>query len=535
MQGDASGTAPRWWERRETVIALVLVSIVPLLWPPFPPLVDLPGHMGRYAVQLGYDQSPVLRGWYGFKWALIGNLGVDLAIVPLAKLFGIELAAKLIVIVTVALTGGGLLWIAREVHGRIPPTAIAALPFAYGHPVMFGFVNFALAMALALCAFALWLRMARKGNTRFRPYVFLPLSIALWVCHTYGWGMLGILAYSAELVRQWDIRHIRHRPFWQGPAYAAWHCLPMAVPALLMLAWRSGAVSGQTGDWFHWQWKWLWLVQTLRDRWWHFDVAALWVVMGLLAGAAISRRLEYSRNLVASAMFLAVVFALLPRVVFGSAYADMRLTPYIFAIAIVAIRLTSRAGARFAAGLALVSLGFFAARTAATTASLAIAARDQAQSLVALDHVPVGARLVSFVGTRCGRPWPLNRSWHLPGMALVRRQAFSNDQWDMAGAQLLTVRKADASRWSHDSSQVVTGVRCRFDKWWSLPDSMAGLPRAAFDYIWLIDPPHYDPAIMTGTTLLWTDGHNALYHVNPVAAPSVPGHIHETVGRRPLL
>ena len=507
------GEAVHWWERRETVIALVIIGLIPLLWPTIPPLVDLPGHMGRYAVQLGYDDNPVLREWYGFKWSLIGNLGVDLLIIPMAKLFGVELGTKLIVIAIAALTGGGYLWIAREVHGRVPPTALFALPFVYGHPFMFGFVNFALAMALALCGFALWLRMARLGATRLRPYVFLPLSLLLWVCHTYGWGMLGVLAFSAELIRQLDIRAERGRAWWQGPFYAAWHCLPMAAPLVLMIAWRSGAVSGVTGDWFNWKWKWIWLTQTLRDRWWHFDIAALAIATAMLVFALFSRRLKYSRNLVASALFLAAVYTLLPRIVFGSAYADMRLTPYAFGIAIVAIRLSPRATPRFAATLAVLGLLFFGLRTAGTTASLAIAGRDQAHSLAALEHVPRGARLVSFVGTRCGRLWRLNRSWHLPGIAIVRRHAFSNDQWDMAGAQLLSVRKNDALRWNHDPSQVVTGERCPHDKWWPLPWSMARVPRAAFDYVWLIDPPWYDSAIMAGTTLVWTDGHNALYRI----------------------
>ena len=63
----------------------VLLAVVPLIYPPIPPLVDVPGHMGRYAVQL--DPAP-FRDWYEFRWKLIGNLGVDLLIEPLGRLFG---------------------------------------------------------------------------------------------------------------------------------------------------------------------------------------------------------------------------------------------------------------------------------------------------------------------------------------------------------------------------------------------------------------------------------------------------------------
>ena len=113
-------TPPEWWNRRSVLVACVLLALVPLLLPTIPPLVDVPGHMGRYAVQL--DPVP-FRDWYAFHWQLIGNLGVDLLIEPMGRLFGVELGTKLIVMAIPALAVAGLLWIAREVHGRVPPTA----------------------------------------------------------------------------------------------------------------------------------------------------------------------------------------------------------------------------------------------------------------------------------------------------------------------------------------------------------------------------------------------------------------------------
>jgi hypothetical protein len=92
-----AGPQRGWWEHPWLLLALVLLAAVPLLWPQIPPLVDLPGHVGRYRVQLGIDESPFLSRYYSFDWALIGNLGVDLLIEPLGRLFGLELGVKLIV------------------------------------------------------------------------------------------------------------------------------------------------------------------------------------------------------------------------------------------------------------------------------------------------------------------------------------------------------------------------------------------------------------------------------------------------------
>jgi hypothetical protein len=498
-----------WWERRTTVILLVLLSMIPLLWPTVPPLVDLPGHMGRYRVQLDYDQSAILRDYYGFKWSLIGNLGVDLFIIPLSKLFGLELATKLIAISIPAMTVAGLLWIAREVNGRVPPTALFALPLAYGHPFLFGFINFALSMALALLAFALWLRLARLGHVRLRAAFFAVIGPLLWLTHTFGWGTLCVLAFSAELIRQ----HDRGGSWPLALFWAGVHCLSLAPPILLMLLWRSGQVGGQTADWFNWTRKGEYLVETLRDRFKLYDQMSLVPFVLVILYGLFSRHAETSRNLRASALLLIAVFIFLPRIVFGSAYADMRLTPYMIAIAVIAVRMRPSASPRMMQVIALVGLIFFASRITSTTYSFARASREADTALAALDHVPVGGRLITFVGDSCRKVWPLSRLSHISGMAIVRRQAFSNDQWDMAGAQLLTIRKRDAIGFRGDPSQVVTAAWCRTDKWRPLGWSLMNFPRAAFDYVWLVHPPRFDPAGLRGLTLVWSGGPNALYRV----------------------
>ncbi|CAN5206814.1 hypothetical protein BH09PSE3_BH09PSE3_02240 [soil metagenome] len=497
-----------WWERRSTVIMLTLIAVIPLLWPTIPPLVDLPGHMGRYRVQLDGDGSAV-RHFYNFHWALIGNLGVDLLIIPMAKIFGLELGVKLIVMAIPALTVAGLLWIAREVHGRIPPTAMFALPLAYGHPFLFGFVNFALSMAFALLGFALWLRLGRLGHQRLRAGAFLLIAPLIWVTHTFGWGMLCVLAFSGELIRQHDRGIGWVRAFFN----AGVQCLSLAPPILLMLLWRSGHVSGATSDWFRWYRKWEWFQKTLRDRWEWWDEGSVALLCLLFFAAIVSRRLTVSRNLAVTGLFLLAAFICIPRIVFGSAYADMRLTPYLIAIPIIGIRLRPSAKPWLAKGLAITGLTFFGARMASNTVSFLIASAGYDRALTALNYVPENARLVSFSGHDCRDLWSTNRMEHLGGIAVVRKRAYSNDQWDMVGAQLLTTNKPDAHYFKADPSQVVTTGPCR-NRWKPLNWSLRMLPRDAFDYIWLMDPPAFDPALTTGMTLIWQSGTDRLYRID---------------------
>ncbi|RYE02149.1 MAG: hypothetical protein EOP61_09300 [Sphingomonadales bacterium] len=532
------GEALHWWQTRWFVALCTLLATVPLLWPEIPPLVDLPGHMGRYRVQLVYDQFPHLQQWYNFQWSLMGNLGVDLLIIPLAKVFGLEFAVKLIVISIPAMTVAGLLWIAREVHGRIPATALFALPLAYSFPFHFGFVNFALSMALALLAFGWWLRLARLGKLMFRAIVFVPISCLIWVAHTFGWGVLGVLAFSAELIRQHDLGRDTARPWyrdlfnaWIKPGfYAGLHCVPLAPPALLMVLWRSGGhVGGETADMFNWRAKILWVVQVFRDRWQLFDIASVGVLFLLLLKAVRDPNIQYSRNLALSGLFLLAVYILLPRIVFGSAYADMRLVPFMLAIAIVAIRPKPGLSIRGAATVAMLGMAFFTVRIAATTWSFFLYDRSYDRELKALEHLPEGSRLLSLVGETCYNEWRMTRLQHLPGLALERTLSYTNDQWSMAGGQLLTVRyqsdrpRGDIRRrFVHDPSQIVTDVQCPREYWRPAAFMLANFPRDIFDYVWVIRPPAYDRRLEQGLIPVWRSGTSSLFKVDHSVDPATP-------------
>ena len=510
-----------WWDDYRFLAFICLAMALPLVWPTVPPLTDLIGHMGRYKVQLDVGTSPALREWYSFEWRLIGNLGIDLLVIPMSRIFGLELAVKLIAMSIPVLTAAGMLWTAREVHGRIPGSAFFALPLAYGYPFLFGFANFALSMALALLGFALWLRLGRLGRVGVRAAVFLPLGFVIWVCHSYGWGFLGLLAFSAEFVRKRDADVSRVIALFRAGLF----CLPLAPPVLLMLLWRSGGVSGGTGDWFNFQAKMLWMARALSDRWSDYDTVCLIVLVGALLVGLVSPRFRFSRTLGAASLILFAVFLLLPRILLGSAFADMRLFPYALAIALIAITPVPGSGSRTGQILACAGLAFLAIRLVGNTASFALYAARHERALAALDHVPRGARLVSYANGECGYEWPTQRLEHLPAMAIVRREAFSNDQWAMAGAQLLKVRKDDAPRFMGDSSQIVIRPGCVHQGLLTLNQSLAALPRSAFDYIWLLDPQALDPKLLYGTTRIWTNGTDALYRINrsqPGSSESAP-------------
>jgi hypothetical protein len=327
------------------------------------------------------------------------------------------------------------------------------------------------------------------------------------------------MAFSAELVRQFD----KGRSLVHSALRSAWHCLSLAPPILLMLLWRSGHhVGGETGDWFNWQAKYLWLVQALRDRWFMFDLLSLIAVLLVIAGGIRSPRLGFSRNLAASALFLLLVYILLPRIIFGSAYADMRLVPYLIAIGLIAIRLKEDAGPRFARMLAIAATLFVVIRIGGNTLSFWMYDQTYQRELAAVDHIPEHARVVAFVQVRCRQPWGMTRIEHLPAIALVRKHAYSNDQWQMPGGQLLSSRLQGGGGWRYDPAQQVTKEACTGEYWRTIDESLRTFPRQVFDYVWLIEPPEFDASLAKGLQPVWRSGASVLYRVVDRTPPDQP-------------
>ena len=500
-----------WWQRRAVLAAILLVSILPLLWPPLPPLTDLPGHVARWHVASAEAGSPLWR-YYDISWALIGNLGTDLLAIPLVQLLGPVGAGKAIMLLIVPLTAAAMLWLAKEAHGRVPPTALFALPFVYAWPFQMGFANFELAQGLAFAALALWLRLGRSEKLALRAGLFVPIAFVLWIAHSAGWGLFGLMAFGAELAR---LRTAGRRwpPALGGAAIA---CLPLALPVILMIvnAPPPGGRAGASGDWFNMLAKFLWIVSSLRDRWAWFDIGSLALLLLILYMGGRDRRLGYEPLLDWPAMFALGGFLLLPRLMLGGAYVDMRMMPAVWMLALLAIRPPD--DRRFGRGLAIAALLFFGVRTAATTASFVLRTAEQRAELGAVAAIPRGAAVLALVYKPCKTPWSDIRAEHLPAYATIARDAFTNEQWAIEGQQYLHVRHGAARPFDADPSQLVYPDGCE-EQGHSLAHALTHFPRAAFSHVWIIGNRLPRPRSF-GLAPVWTNGRSELYEVIGTAA-----------------
>ncbi|HEX4695024.1 hypothetical protein [Sphingomonas sp.] len=503
-----AGEETMWWQRRWVALTAIVIATVPLLYPAIPPLTDVPGHIGGYRILAEAGRGPLAQH-YAVHWAMIGNLGIEGLVLALHPLLDVEPATHLIVALIPALTVAAMLWLAREAHGRMPAAAGFALPLAYALPFQLGFVNFALAAALAMAGLALWIRLARTRAGWVRVVVLAGIAGPVWLCHSFGWAMLGLFVLGAE----WVIRGRRGERGWGRLGLTALACVPMAWPQLLAMA-EGTPMSGDTGDWFHLSIKAQWIVSLLQERWKIYDVTCVVALAALLWTAIRSRRMRFEPLLGVPALFGLIAFVVTPRLFAGGAYVDMRMLPYTVALAALAIR----ADEDVVRPLAAFGAAFFLLRLGTSTIAFALIAQGQAKELAAVAYIPPGAAVLALVDEPSTAKWVNPRLGHIAGIAVARSRAFTNEQWAISGQQLIAPRHPAAAPLDRDPSQLVPQDDPRAEKRY-FDAAIAGFDRATFNYVWTVGFPA-GRARARDLTLIWSNAHSALYRVDRVAALS---------------
>lgn len=498
-----SPTANRWWETRWFALLAIVASTIPLLVPAIPPLADLPGHIGRYHIAANIAHSPDLARHWQFEWGVVGNLGVDLLVQLLSPLLPAEQAAKLVVLLIPPLWVSGLIRVSCAGGEKLSPAAAFAFPLAYGFPFQFGFVNFMLAVALALHALAWWIALGRSGRLVLRAALFAPIACLLWVAHSFGWGMFGLLAFAAEMVR---LRQRGGR--WRDAAMgAALQCLALTLPLALMLASGAGAAPGAAWDW---RAKAAALASLLRERWKWYDVASAVLLLVVAWMGLRDSRFRLDPIPAACALLCLLAFLALPRLLLGGAYVDMRMLAPALAFALIAIRVRPE-NPRLERLLAGAGAAFLLVRTIGSTLAMLLFAETQQTALAAVPHLPRGAAVLVLVNEPCTSAWSSDRLSHVAGIGVARADLFENGQWTLGGQQLLRPRHPQAAPWLADPSQLVYPVGCEY-RASDFDAAIRDFDRGTFTYVWTLGFPA-QPRLAPDVALLWSNSVSAVYRV----------------------
>jgi len=419
MDGAASASAGQFErsDRREIWfgLALSLLACLPVLVAKYPQMGDYPAHLGRFRVMLDGGADPFLSRYYGFEWQWTGNLGSDLLIWPLAAIFGLETGGRIIAALIPLLTGLGILSVCQVIRGRLGLGGMLAFAFIWSPALLLGFLNFTLSLALALLAFALWAKLAGKA---WRWALFLPVGVAVWLCHVAGWGILGILVFGYEWNEKRD---------WKA-FVAPW---PLALPFIPILAgagsnglvsYGDDVLTYKVGTW----------LKAMQDQLVQLDLLSVAAVIAIVVVAATRMRID--GRLGWAALILIVLTLLMPRHIFGGDYADLRLVPAGLMVACLAIDWpVPRWSLWLAASL-------FVARLAATTVAWQEDSRTMGEILEDLDALPQGARVATAIPVSEG-DWRLGRFEHVGAYAVIRKSALENSNFALADIHMLSLRE----------------------------------------------------------------------------------------------
>ncbi len=470
-----------------TWLLLIACSAIPVAVTSMPPLTDLGGHLGRYAVQIA-PHDPHFAKWYTFKWGLIPNLGVDLLMQVLAPQFGLERSLWYVVLCIPMLQTVGVLALSRAAHGKIPPTALFAVPLVFSYPFMFGFLNFTLGLGLALCAAAAWIWLDRRHQGRIWTIAFGPVALVLWVCHFAAWALFAALALSSscQKIRGTFIN-------WPRSVLNLIVVLsPIAIPPVVTLVValfpaESGSGHGGLDISYDFLAKLGMLIMPFRDRWMVWDVGSALLVLGFIGWTLRSTLWKFDAVLMCASVLIGLGYLISPTGVVGLWYVDLRIIPILLVMLLLAARPSDRMAARTRGFLVVTGIAFAMIRCALTTQSLHLSDLRWQREIAMLDHVPVGSTMITLVHESSDNDfnWLRERRQHLSGYGLVRRHIYSNDQWVVPGGQLLRVINKDAGPFITDPSQRVhTGLPGEPD----LDEIVAAVPKT-IPYLWIIGVP----------------------------------------------
>lgn len=409
---DNSGT----W-RQQTLwlaIALAVLASLPVMAAWAPQMTDYPSHLAGYKVMLDHGHDPFLTLYYKFRWEWTGNLGVELLMVPLTPIFGLERAGRLIVLLIPVLTGLGIIAVSWTLRRRVGLGAILAFSTIWSPSLLMGFLNWSLSLALALFAFALWVRLEEK---RWRDFLFVPIGFVVWLCHVSGWGVLGVMVFGYEWHRRKD---------WTA-FLAPW---PLTFPALPMLVGMGANAKVGYGRLVI-EYKWAIFYKALRSHVEWFDIASVSAIALVLAYGMFTRRMD--GRLGWAALLLFGLTLVVPRNIFGGDYADYRLSTTAFMVACLALNWRVP---RWALALAAA---LFIARIGVVTANWYEDGQVSHHMVEALQHVPEGGKVATAVAIPRSQ-WEFGPFEHLGSYAVVRRSAMENSNFALPDVHMLSMR-----------------------------------------------------------------------------------------------
>jgi hypothetical protein len=180
-------------------VALVIISITPLLLVRYPESLDYLNHLAGMFVLTVPAGHPV-HAFYQPDWHLVPNLGMDVLVFGLSKMIPLELAMKAVWGLIFVALPASFLFLYTSIHRQLTPIVLLSALCLFHFPLTAGFLSFSLGLAAALAATGLWFRLGQEVTVR-NILVLNAVSAVILIVHAAALGALGLTIVALHALR----------------------------------------------------------------------------------------------------------------------------------------------------------------------------------------------------------------------------------------------------------------------------------------------------------------------------------------------
>jgi MFS family permease len=420
-----------WW----TSLALMLTALlVPITVTAVPPLTDYPNHLARCYL-LAFGQSdPVLSQMFFAHWQIIPNIAVDLILPALMHLFPPLAAGRVILALCLLLPTSGAVALSYAYFRRRSFWQLATGFAAFNALFLMGFMNFELAIGIAMWGAAAWIHYREKF-----PIAAVASGVVIatlvFFFHMFGFCFYALLIGSYELsvlvgkdFRSWP--HAR-----DAAKRVALLALALVVPTILYFASPLEKVE-ESARWPHLAQKAANFFAPFLDYSSAFGILTVIPLIAFLIYCVMQQRARISSAALMCFVILLATYIVMPRGMKGTFFLDIRL-PVMLGFMLFAGFMPTNLSSRQKSAAILIFAALFVARIAFITDVWMHSQRDVEDVREVIASVTPGSRVLA-ADVVCADNWdwcgsmPISRRlpeltptyWHLASFVLLDRHAF---------------------------------------------------------------------------------------------------------------
>lgn len=392
--GRAGAAGGEGWVVLILFAACLCAASLPLFVTDTPPLFDYPNHLARVDAIRRFGESALIQANFRLGDFLLPNVLSDLLLLAGMAIWEPRDAGRVLLLLTFALTLGGLLVLSRVVAGRWSPWPLLASVFLTNEMFFWGFLNYNL--GLAILPWALAAAVALDGKPAWRRVsVGAAFAVLIFLAHLVAFGLYAVAVAALELAHAWRNRQESFEAVCRRAAITA----VQFVPALL-LYWGLSAANDLPLDlrfnFDAWS-KWAPYSRVLSSGNAGMDTPVLVAALLIAAIGLLTGRAGFSGRLVLVALAFAVLVRILPYAAKGSFFVDSRIVIAV-AFVLTASLVPFRMGRAGIAAFGLAILALTGIRATVLAEDWRAQGRAIGKVLAAFDRLPEGALLVPASG-----------------------------------------------------------------------------------------------------------------------------------------